>query len=343
MKATNNNSSRSSSAFAGKNRTCPCLFLGLLLLGWVPSSVLSFHPVLPRTTATWTTSSRRRSPVTTLCQANQKVAEAQRLLEQSRVLREDIAKRESERAAASSSSSSSSSDATRKSSRKDNATRQPTVATKVSKWAVPSAPVAKDTQSNNNNNISHADDDYEDYRLYVDIGREEGTWMDPRWGASGRRMEFTLDVRFVRGTLADPPMSQQMVQDNQSGRSSLAYRLQVAPFARLRGGFDDMKCDTEGAYRIDPSSKGPPGRSDALRFVISTSGKHDGDVSVPKGNLYFSIPCFGRSVAQISAKGEMPVTVREMGWHTGWRREESRIVGIFRAVPMEKARPKDGF
>ena len=36
------------------------------------------------------------------------------------------------------------------------------------------------------------------YRLYVDIGREEGTWMDLRWGASGRRIEFSLDVPFLR-------------------------------------------------------------------------------------------------------------------------------------------------
>jgi hypothetical protein len=37
------------------------------------------------------------------------------------------------------------------------------------------------------------------------------------------------------------------------------------------------------------------------------------------------------------------VTVREMGWHTGWRREESRIVGVVRAIPIERARRRDGF
>ena len=36
------------------------------------------------------------------------------------------------------------------------------------------------------------------YRLYIDIGREPGTWMDPRWGASSRRLEFTLDVSFLQ-------------------------------------------------------------------------------------------------------------------------------------------------
>lgn len=263
---------------------------------------------------------------------NPNLAEAQRLLEQSRLLREEIAKRESERDTMTTTTSDD--DVTRKSSSSDTS-KHPAVSTAVSKWAVPSATEATGSTMD-------SDADYEDYRLYVDVGREEGTWMEPRWGSSGRRIEFTLDVRFVRGRLADQQISQQMVQDNQSGRSSPVYVLQNAPFARLRGGFDDMKCDTEGAYRIDQSTKGA-GQSDALRFLISTKGKQDGDVSVPEGNLYFSIPCFGSSIAQISSKGEMPVTIREIGWHTGWRREESRIVGIFRAAPLEKAQQKDGF
>jgi hypothetical protein len=28
------------------------------------------------------------------------------------------------------------------------------------------------------------------------------------------------------------------------------------------------------------------------------------------------------------------VTVKQIGWHTGWRREESRILGTFRAVTL---------
>ena len=31
----------------------------------------------------------------------------------------------------------------------------------------------------------------------------------------------------------------------------------------------------------------------------------------------------------ISTK-EGTVTVKQIGWHTGWRREESRILGMFR-------------
>jgi hypothetical protein len=65
-------------------------------------------------------------------------------------------------------------------------------------------------------------------------------------------------------------------------------------------------------------------------------------VFVPKGALYFAIPAFGGGVAQLSKK-EGIVSVRQTGWHTGWRREESRIVGTFLAVPIEEARRRDGF
>lgn len=184
-----------------------------------------------------------------------------------------------------------------------------------------------------------------EYRLYVDIGRELGTWMDPRWGASGRRIEFTLDVRFLPKQLASADTAaKKMVDDNKGGKKSPTYALQSAPFARLRSGFDQIKC-TGGAYRID---KGKPGQSDTLRFYIMTEGTPEnddssyGDIFIPSGGMYFSIPCFG-SVNQLSSKGEMPVTIRQMGWHTGWRREESRIVGIFKAVPVDQARKKDGF
>jgi hypothetical protein len=65
------------------------------------------------------------------------------------------------------------------------------------------------------------------------------------------------------------------------------------------------------------------------------------DIFIPMGCLYFSIPCFG-GASQISSK-EGIVTIRQTGWHTGWRREESRIVGTFRAVPIDQAIKKDGF
>jgi len=183
-----------------------------------------------------------------------------------------------------------------------------------------------------------------EYRLYVDIGREDGSWMDPRWAASGKRIEFSLDVLFLANRLAAPKMSKKMIQDNTVGKSSRIFALETAQFARLRGGFDRMECKG-GSYRIDT---GKSGRS-TIRIVIEVEGttKADqsyvyGDVSVPAGFLYFSLPCFGSGINNLSIK-EGLTSVRQVGWHTGWRREESRICGVFTAKSLSEAKKKDRF
>lgn len=106
------------------------------------------------------------------------------------------------------------------------------------------------------------------YRLYVDIGREQGTWMDPRWGASGKRIEFSLDVKFFTETVANQTVVDRMVKDNFGGTSSPVYELKTAPKARLRSGFDEMAC-YGGGYRIDTARNGA---SSTVRFHVLVDG-----------------------------------------------------------------------
>jgi hypothetical protein len=179
-----------------------------------------------------------------------------------------------------------------------------------------------------------------EYRLNIDIGREPGTWMDPLWGASEKRIELTLDVRFTDQPLKDEATLHALSFDNLAGKRGDTFTLESASYARLKKGFDRMKCHG-GGYRVDQGKK----NVDTVRFLIlvnGVSGESYGDVSIPQGYLYFSIPVFGRRISQLSSK-DGPVTVRQVGWHTGWRREESRIVGSFRAVPLDQARKRDGF
>ncbi|KAK1738997.1 hypothetical protein QTG54_010313 [Skeletonema marinoi] len=164
------------------------------------------------------------------------------------------------------------------------------------------------TSSNNN------------YRLYLDVGREPGTWMDPRWGASGRRIECTIDVSF--SSVDDAPEEEVWEEitsglktvTSKSSKVSPVFKLQHAPFARLRSGFDKMKIE-EGGYCIESASK-----SSTIGFVSLQS---DGSISI--------------------SKKEGTICVKQFGWNTGWRREESRILGVFRAVPLEEAKRRDKF
>ena len=197
--------------------------------------------------------------------------------------------------------------------------------------------------SKDNDDDDDDDDGSVQYRLYASIGREDGSWMDPRWAASGKRIDFALDIKLLP-TLADKEISDRMVRDNTMGKSSKVFALETAQFARLRDGYDRMEC-TNGAYRIDVTKK----NQYTIRFVMEVEGtiKADqsymyGDVSIPKGYLYFSLPCFVGSIKQLSKK-EGLVSVRQSGWHTGWRREESRICGVFNAKSILDAQKFDSY
>ena len=120
------------------------------------------------------------------------------------------------------------------------------------------------------------------------------------------------------------------------------YALNHASFARLKRGFDKMTI-RNGGYSIETSSTA---RSSTLRFCLTVGGTNNasyGDVSIPEGNLYFALPYFGiqrsgssndkKSMALSTKEGT--VTVKQMGWHTRWRREESRILGVFWAVSLD--------
>mmetsp|Transcript_22077 Transcript_22077/g.44867 ORF Transcript_22077/g.44867 Transcript_22077/m.44867 type:complete len:346 (-) Transcript_22077:33-1070(-) len=203
------------------------------------------------------------------------------------------------------------------------------------------------------------------YRLYVDIGREQGTWMDPRWGSSGRRIEMTVDISLrapIEGTqgndasssldiLASNDISNRLTKTaTRTSSFSPINQIQSAPYARLKGGFDKMAI-SNGGYCIESPSRSVS--SSTLRFCLhvcgtqSSSGSY-GDVYIPAGYLFFALPYFG--MRNIDGKKQMSlstkegtVTVKQMGWNTGWWREESRILGVFRAVPLDLAQQRDKF
>lgn len=193
-------------------------------------------------------------------------------------------------------------------------------------------------------------------------------------GASGRRLEFTLDVSFLRlqpdgapsqvNDLASDDIGTKLISSTTSSgssRSSLSpiYALHSAPYARLLGGFDKMEI-YDGGYCIESSSTATA--TSTMRFCLSVAGTTNGDITIPKGYLYFALPYFGiiqqqqqqqqsvqvgsadnkstftsqQKVMNLSSR-DGTVTVKQVGWHTGWYREESRILGLFRAVPLQKA------
>ena len=64
--------------------------------------------------------------------------------------------------------------------------------------------------------------------------------MDPRWGASGKRIKFAIDVHFLtsdggEASIASSDVAEHMVKDNFGGTSSPVYVLNSSPNAHLQG------------------------------------------------------------------------------------------------------------
>ena len=253
-------------------------------------------------------------------------SEAERLLSKAKAIREELGESTNEQVASSS------------------------VIQAQTEFCLPARSTSSSNSANNN------------YRLYLDIGREPGTWMDPRWGASGRRIECTIDISFSSINDASDDDEEVPSEDiltglkktvtSKSSKCSSIFKLEHAPNARLRSGFDKMTIN-EGGYCIESAPK-----SSTMRFCLSVSGTGNnnssasyGDVSIPQGNLYFALPYFGtvqsssdsNSPSLSISRKEGTICVKQFGWNTGWRREESRILGVFRAVPLEEARRRDKF
>eukprot|EP00957_Ditylum_brightwellii_P091548 6971034-Ditylum_brightwellii.AAC.1 len=64
--------------------------------------------------------------------------------------------------------------------------------------------------------------------------------MDPRWGASGKQIELTIDVHFLtsdggEASIASSNVAEHMVKDYFGGTSSPVYVLNSSPNGHLHG------------------------------------------------------------------------------------------------------------
>lgn len=75
---------------------------------------------------------------------------------------------------------------------------------------------------------------------------------------------------FRQETPATKEVQERMVKDNFGGKSSPTLSLESANLARLRGGFDEMKC-FGGGYRVDVAQN----RATA-RFHVLVDGTPEG-------------------------------------------------------------------
>jgi len=138
--------------------------------------------------------------------------------------------------------------------------------------------------------------------LRLDFGREEGTWMDARWGASGNRVKAVVAVELLEGGQV------QVVEDYNYGL--------LLQLPKVKGG----KWRVEGSF---PSER--------LKFELEHNGLTKDvtrcDVDVPEGKLFLSVNTLGTSVGKQGG-----LSIEQFRFYV---RRERRMVGVFRAERLE--------
>jgi hypothetical protein len=127
------------------------------------------------------------------------------------------------------------------------------------------------------------------WKLSLDIGREQGTWMPKDWGVSGNRLKLDFEFEFTDkqlyeredflGSLGDAKIVS--VKDS---------KMVLSP--SLTEGTRDIPVK-DGGWRVS-KGKGPMG-SDLLRFYVEISeevSRKNGDVYCPAGRIYCSCGFF---------------------------------------------------
>jgi hypothetical protein len=156
-------------------------------------------------------------------------------------------------------------------------------ATLFAKAAPP--PTLPQRKSNNDQNKDLLDDTR--WKIVFNIGRERGTWMTEKWGASGDRLLFQVVVDLTEEPLYERDEFFQGVAGQKKLEIVEAWCFSTGVGAASRGR-QPVAIKPQGGYKVLPG-KGPAG-TDILRLYIELTdkvqSKADSDVYCPAGRVY---------------------------------------------------------
>jgi hypothetical protein len=148
-----------------------------------------------------------------------------------------------------------------------------------------------------------------EWRLDVNIGREEGTWMPDDWATSGGRLMFSIDV-MVESDYAE----QREAELNFMGPNGLRLSVLEDPCFISSEGEQFIGMPEEGAWKLQmPKRKGTAG---TLRFWVDAEPAPDlaegvaaerNDVALPAERLYFMAKCWREADLLLASRKMKPV------------------------------------
>jgi hypothetical protein len=141
------------------------------------------------------------------------------------------------------------------------------------------------SKSNSDQNKDLLDDTR--WKIVFNIGRERGTWMTEKWGASGDRLLFQVVVDLTEEPLYERDEFFQGVAGQKKLEIVEAWVFSTGVGAASRGR-QPVAVKSQGGYKVLPG-KGPAG-TDILRLYIELTdkvqSKADSDVYCPAGRVY---------------------------------------------------------
>ena len=185
-----------------------------------------------------------------------------------------------------------------------------------------------------------------------DLGREDGTWMPPRWAASGARYEFSLDVKLGGSASVAAAAEKEGAAsvaawfDSRAARGSRSASKETRRDKYLGGDGSGGVVVLEGRQPTRPKIRNYPAPFTVVPGCWTRAGKvNDGslklwmqvgdegvefeDLALPPGErLFMTAPAWGRTLS--NRGGVVSVRVNAI-WRT-----EYRIVGRWKAVPIEQ-------
>jgi hypothetical protein len=158
-------------------------------------------------------------------------------------------------------------------------------ATLFSKATPPPTFPQRTSKSNSDQNKDLLDDTR--WKIVFNIGRERGTWMTEKWGASGDRLLFQVVVDLTEEPLYERDEFFQGVAGQKKLEIVEAWVFSTGVGAASRGR-QPVAVKSQGGYKVLPG-KGPAG-TDILRLYIEMTdkvqSKADSDVYCPAGRVY---------------------------------------------------------
>jgi hypothetical protein len=146
-------------------------------------------------------------------------------------------------------------------------------------------PTLPSQRKSKENNLELLDDTR--WKIFFNLRRERGTWMNDQWGKSGDSLRFQVTVDLTE----EPSYERDDFFQGVAGAKVLeiveAWVVPTGVGAASRGR-QPIKVEPVGAYKVLPG-KGPAG-TDILRLYIEllekVQSKADGDIFCPEGRVY---------------------------------------------------------